>query len=317
VIADRVPALVRGGVTVGVLAWAVRTLDPAAARAALGGFGWDTIALSLALVAIDRVLMLQRWLLLIRPATTLARRELTRIFFVSAFLGSFLPAGVGGDAARAWSISRRTGQAGPAVASVLVDRWLGLLAVGVSGCVGVWLSLAALPDGARPLLVLATLLLAIGALAGLFADRLVTRLLPEAARRVWLGRAVVRLSDALASYRGHGGALKRVAVLSLAVQSLRILLAWVLGLGLGIALPFSYYWVFMPINILVILLPVSVGGFGLPQGTMIWTLAPLGVDATAAFLLSTLFVGIGIIGNLPGIWLYLRGPDRAQEMERS
>jgi len=71
----------------------------------------------------------------------------------------------------------------------------------------------------------------------------------------------------------------------------------------------------MPINILVILLPLSIGGFGLPQGTMIWTLAPLGVDATAAFLLSTLFVGLGIVGNLPGIWLFLTGPARAPQVK--
>jgi hypothetical protein len=63
----------------------------------------------------------------------------------------------------------------------------------------------------------------------------------------------------------------------------------------------------MPLNILVILLPVSLGGFGLPQGTMVWTLAPLGVDATPAFLLSTLFVSLGIVGNLPGAWLYVMG----------
>jgi uncharacterized membrane protein YbhN (UPF0104 family) len=257
--------------------------------------------------------MLQRWLLLIRPIVAMPSADLTRIFFVSSFLGSFLPAGVGGDAARAWSVSRRTGQSSAAVASVVLDRWLGLLAVGLSGCLGVFWSVAALPRGARPLILLVTVVLAVGGVAGLFADRVVTAMVPAARRQSWPGRLVVRLGGAMASYRAHGGALTRVAVLSFTVQAVRIAIAYVLGLGLGIGLPFSYYWVFMPLNILVILLPVSLGGFGLPQGTMVWTLAPLGVDATLAFLLSTLFVCMGIVGNLPGAWLYATGAGRTIE----
>jgi len=141
----------------------------------------------------------------------------------------------------------------------------------------------------------------------------VVRLLSVTSRRFRVAQALLRVSDAMASYRTHGATLLQVAGLSVAVQANRIVLAWVLGLGLGLTLPFSYYWVFMPLNILVILLPLSIGGFGLPQGAMIWTLAPLGVDATAAFLLSTLFVGIGIIGNLPGAWMYLRGADQPSQ----
>ena len=96
----------------------------------------------------------------------------------------------------------------------------------------------------------------------------------------------------------------------MAVQGSRIVLAWLIGASLGIPLPFGYYWAFMPLNILVILIPVSLGGFGLPQGAMVWTLGPLGVPATAAFLLSTLFVGAGVIGNLPGALLFATGRAR-------
>lgn len=290
-----------------MLAYLLRGIDAGAARAAIANFTWVTILAAVALVAIDRILMAWRWLLLIRPMTTVRSAELIRIFLVSSFVGSFLPAGVGGDAARAYSIGRRTGQRGPAIASVVVDRWVGLLAVGLLGCAGVFASLGAVPEGARTLTVLVTILLLGGSVAGLFADRILERVIPAWWRHSWGGRMSTRLGEALGAYRQHGGALTWVATLSIAVQALRIVLAWVLGRGLGIDLPFSYYWVFMPLNILVILLPLSVGGFGLPQGTMVWTLGPLGVPATPAFLLSTLFVGISVLGNLPGAVLYAAG----------
>jgi uncharacterized membrane protein YbhN (UPF0104 family) len=301
--------LVRIGVTIAVLGWVLQGLDGAAALAALRRFTWPTVLVSLVLVAIDRVLMFWRWRLLVQPTTSIGDHHLARIFFISSFLGSFLPAGLGGDAARAFAVGRQTGQGGPALASVVVDRWIGLLAVGLSGCAGLLISLDAVPGAARLVVLIATVVLVTGSLAGLWADQVVNRVMPDALRHTWPGRMAVRLAGALAAYRAHGHVLGRVAILSFTVQALRIVLAWVLGRGLGIDVPFRYYWVFMPINILVILLPISLGGFGLPQGTMIWTLGPLGVEPTAAFLLSTLFVGIGIIGNLPGAWLYLTGPS--------
>lgn len=303
-------------ITVLVLAYLLRGIDANAARVAIGNFTWVTIVVALLLVALDRVLMAWRWLLLIRPMTTVPGRELLRIFLVSSFLGSFLPSGVGGDAARAYSVGKRMGAHGVAIASVVVDRWVGLLAVGLLGCVGVLASLGAVPEGAQLLTLLLTVILLTGSVAGLFADRILDRLMPAWWRHTRIGRLSTTLGDALGAYRQHGGALTRVAILSIAVQALRIVLAWVLGRGLGIDLPFSYYWVFMPLNILVILLPLSLGGFGLPQGTMVWTLGPLGVAATPAFLLSTLFVGIGILGNLPGAVLYAAGRSAAPAVRR-
>ena len=294
-------------ITAAILAWVLRQVDGRAALNAVTSFDGWALTGSLAFIAADRMLMLRRWRLLVRPWTSLSDAELTRVFFVSAFVGSFLPAGVGGDAARAYALGRHTGNSGPALASVVVDRWMGLLAVAVSGCVGLAMSVSAVPREARDLVLAATAVLAAGGALGFWADRLAARLMPAVALGTRPGRVVMRLASAVAAYRNHGQLLARVMGLSFTVQAVRILLAWVIGHGLGLTLPLSYYWVFMPLNILIILLPLSMGGFGLPQGAMIWTLGPLGVDPTRAFLLSTLFVAAGIVGNIPGAWMYVRG----------
>lgn len=306
----KVRSVARLAVTVGILGWLARDLDGAAAATALARVPASAGALALGLVAADRALMCLRWRILIRPFTTLPEADLGRIFFVSAFLGSFLPAGVGGDAARAYSVRREGSSSGAAVASVVVDRWLGLLAVGLSGCAGLLLApLDVFANLLYPTLGL-TLALIIGSAAGLHAERLVGRLMPAVVRQSWPGRQLMRLGDAVAAYRAFPRLLWSVAGLSVAVQAGRIVLAWLIGTSLGIALPFGYYWAFMPLNILVILIPVSLGGFGLPQGAMVWTLGPLGIPATEAFLLSTLFVGAGVIGNLPGAALFATGRSR-------
>ena len=87
---------------------------------------------------------------------------------------------------------------------------------------------------------------------------------------------------------------------------LRVVQAYLLGQSLGITVPFVYYLVFMPVGLLMFLLPVSVAGFGLPQGVIVWLLTPVGVAEDLSFALSTLMVLTGLAGNLPGAWLYAK-----------
>jgi hypothetical protein len=70
--------------------------------------------------------------------------------------------------------------------------------------------------------------------------------------------------------------------------------------------PFTYFLLFMPLALLLLLLPISISGFGLPQGGIVWMLQPIGVPESQAFALSTLIVLTGLAGNLPGLFLWLR-----------
>ena len=300
---------VRVAITVAIFAFLLRDLDWRAAGTALSRLSTTALLAFLLLIAADRLLMLARWIILMRMTTRVPAGELARIFFVSSFVGSLLPAGVGGDAARAISVTRQTREPNEAVASVVIDRLLGLQAVALAGCLGVLLIDYPIPRVLHQVTLVTSLLMIVISVAGLFADGIAARL-PALVQQSWAGQAAIRLGSALGAYRSRSNILWRVAALSLFVQVVRVLLAWVIGRGLGIALPLAYYWVFMPLNILLTLLPLSVGGFGVPQGAMVWSLAPLGVSATEAFLLSLLFTIAGTVGNLPGAVLYVMGRSR-------
>ena len=98
-----------------------------------------------------------------------------------------------------------------------------------------------------------------------------------------------------------------VLLASVGVQVLRIVQAYYLGLGLGIAAPLAVYLAFIPLILLVMLLPVTFNGIGTSQAAFVWLFAQAGVDAAPAFALSVLFVALGIVGNLPGGFLYAVG----------
>ena len=266
------------------------------------------------LVAIDRLVMVARWVLILKSSgVDISVKEATRIYLVSSFLGNFLLAGVGAEAMRAWSLGRRTNENSEAVASVAVDRLLGLLSIVMLGAVGA-IAWTGGPDRAiEQTVIVVAVLVCIGSVAMLWADVVLRAIVPPR----WLvgraGGALLRLVDAVGRYRGRRGVMGLVLGLSIAVQCLRIAQAWLLGVGLGIAVPFRYYLLFMPIGLLALLLPVSVGGLGVPQGVIVWLLHPRGVPDAQSFALATLIVLTGFAGNLPGMLLYLgsRGTKQA------
>jgi glycosyltransferase 2 family protein len=295
---------VRGVLTVGVLALLATRIDLGASAGAILRLDVGTIALVLALLAMDRGVMIWRWFSLLRAVgTRITIRSAAWIYLVSSFAGSYTA--VAGDAARALTLSRRDTAGSTAVASVAVDRLLGLLSILFVGVIG------AIVGGRRrgehdAALVAMTVLVAGGAVVLLTADRWVRAALPGSWSVTTAGGRLVRLADALARYRGHGTTLTAVSVLSVAVQILRILQAYLLGRGIGIDVELSYYLLFMPVGLIALMLPISIGGFGAPQGLIVWLLKPRGVPEADAFALATLIVLSGIVANLPGALLLLR-----------
>jgi glycosyltransferase 2 family protein len=292
-------------VTVAILGYLASQIDMTAAGAAVVRVSRPHLAAVLALVAIDRAVMILRWVLLLRASDVrIATSRAVSIFLTSSFVGSFLPAGVGGDLARAYGLSRATAAGSEAVASVAIDRLLGILSLLVMGIIGL---VAWTPEvGPEPRAIAAIIVLAAISAAVFYADRLVRTTLPTALHQSLVGRRLFELGDAVARYRDRRTVLLQVFGWSIVVQVLRITQAYLLGLGLAIAVPFRYYLLFMPVGLLMLLLPISVSGFGLPQGVIVWLLGPMGVPDEQSFALSTLIVLTGLAGNLPGLVLWLR-----------
>lgn len=296
---------VRLAVTAAILVYLLRSIDLGASMQAMLRVDPWWFAFTLLLVAIDRVVMAIRWLLLLRAAgVDIAAASALRIFLTSSFIGSFLPAGIGADAARAYEVASRTSRGSQAVASVGIDRVLGLVAIAILGVAG----LAGWAQHVEPAMrTRLTALAALGgaaALAVFWVDKVARVCLPSRWHGTRWGRRTLRLGDAIGAYRGHPRTLTLVLGLSIAVQLVRVFQGYGLGRGLGMQVDLAYYLVFMPIAMLVFLLPVSISGFGLPQAAIVWLLRPVGVPDVQSLALSTLLIVLGIVGNLPGALLY-------------
>ncbi len=297
----------RAGLTIAVLAFLVTRIDMRASGEALLSVDLRYLLLALVLVALDRAGMILRWVILLKASNLqVAAKSAAWIHMVSSFVGSVLPAGVGADAARAYTLARRTSETSEAVASVAVDRVVGVISIATMGAIGLGIWSASDPTAPQGLSVpIAVGTVALG-VCTVWADRLARTLLPRPWQSSRVGEAILGLANAVAGYRGHPQTLCAVFLLSLIVQTLRILEAYLLGLGLGIDVGLAYYLVFIPVALLALQLPLSVGGFGFPQGVIVWLLQPRGVPDPDSFALSTLMLLTALAGSLPGAFLYAR-----------
>ncbi len=252
-----------------------------------------------------------RWLDLLAALTPGSRPRFAvvlRIFFVSSFVSNFVP-GVAADMYRAYALARQDVQLAESTASVLVDRVLGVLSMVIVGA----LALLAAPDiGVGPA-VIAGMGVACAACAAtamvVFSERAAMAALSviELVPSPWLHRVSASLMDAVRRYATHHGELVRVLVMSIAVQVLRVLQAWCLGIALGITLPLAVYFVFVPIILVIMQIPITVNGFGTTQVAFERLFVASGAPLPEVVALSFLFLILGMVGTLPGAVSYVFG----------
>jgi len=273
------------------------------------------------LAMLDRAVMAYRWFVLLRP---LEGRKLPpfwtilRIFFVSTFVGTFLPASIGGDAVRAYSLSNHNVPIADSMASVVVDRMLGVLSVLLMALLG--LALAHDLAASRAVVVALGITAAACVVAAILifsdtADRLAERII---SRLPWVRvrELASSLFVAIRRYSTHHGALGNVLVGSIFVQVLRVIQAYYLGMSIGMQQPLVTYFAFVPLILLIMFLPITANGIGTGQAAFLWLFSRVGTPRDEAFALSILYIALGIIGNMPGAIYYLKGAPR-ESVQRS
>lgn len=250
-----------------------------------------------------------RWQrIVLRLGGQLPIRQAVHWVFVGQFFNQALPTSIGGDAIRIWQLHRHGAAPGQAFASVAVERSSGLLILGLMISASLpWVDTG--PNAhLRWLLALLGPVLLLG-LAGFCAGERLIKLLPV--------KALVGPATALAS------AFKKVAASGLALTELVILgalsalagiaAAWAIGLGIGIDLPFLPYIVFIGGTALVSVLPISLGGWGLREITMVGFLGTAGVNTEQALTLSIIWGVLPLAVSLPSGLMFLLKWDRPNQ----
>lgn len=290
----------RIAVTVALLALVLRGIDWDGVRTGLlEGDPWWFAAAVVAIVAALAVGAL-RWRALLEIAGIhLSAAQLGRVYAVSTFSQTFLPTTVGGDVARSLLVTRNGPILARTASTVVVDR-----AGGLAGLLAVaWIAIAA---GSGPVPHHATAGLAWATLAVGLGTAVVVVLLLR--RPPWFMRLIPARAFETARNAGRvardvvrdPGALAFLLATSVVFQALVSFQVWALARCLGDHPSFGAAAVTLTLVTFATLIPLSIGGFGIREGSYVVLLASVGIGTTNATLISLGSVVVLLIASLPG-----------------
>lgn len=303
---------VRVVVGLGLLGWIIRRTDVHALTITMGpglllGLGGAVLAIALA-----QGLAAWRWRVII-GADAPPWGYLYRLYLIGLFFSLFLPTSIGGDTVRAAAASTGSVNPGSAVASVVLDRIVGVLALIFYFILGVLIDPAALtrltgemgvriPSGMKLAAAGMGLIVILAALVLLGRRSAAVRHAVDEGRRltVLFAKSPVAVSGSLG--------------LGLAVQGAYIAAWAALAAGLGWSLPLGFLLFAVPFVSLAAMAPVTINGLGVREGAWLLLLGPRGIPAPNAVAYGLLyFLGVMIVGASGGLLFTVRGvavPER-------
>jgi hypothetical protein len=205
-------------------------------------------------------------------------------YFISIFFSTFLPSSMGGDVVRAYEAARDTGQGKESVVSVLIERGSGMLGLFAAGSLG-----ALLMPGLPLSIIVLSHGLFIGALLAiwlLWHDftgtflRWVARRLPARIGPSW-GK-LIRLYDEFRLYRREWRLLGSVMAQTTLTLILTLVSVYCVLRAFGSHLSFAAFAPVFSIITAIDVIPFSISGLGVREGSYVVLLGLLGVSETMA-----------------------------------
>jgi hypothetical protein len=80
---------------------------------------------------------------------------------------------------------------------------------------------------------------------------------------------------------------------------------FILGRDMGLDYPLSVYLVLVPPVVLLIILPVSLAGWGIREGALVGFFLLIGADKARVVSFSLLYGVTALVASLPGLFVYL------------
>ncbi len=223
-----------------------------------------------------------------------------RLFYISVFFSACLVGTMGSDVVRAWLAKALHVPLPLAINSVIVDRIIALVALGV--LVLVTLPMVGTAVGISATYVLPLALLAI--LGGFWFIGQAARLLAPY-RHVRIVHWLLHFIGCLQLLLVHHKTTLVAIFYSAVAHFCYCLYAYVLAQGLGIDVTLLQCVILLPLVLLAVTLPISIGGWGVREVGLVGMFGLIGVPKAAALTLSIEMGLIGVVASLPGALLWL------------
>lgn len=243
----------------------------------------------------------KRWSLFLPPFVKYSR--LASLYFVGSFFNTFLPGLVGGDAVKAYYLYKEKCEVGTALASVFMDRYMGLTALAIIGFIAFIFGHNYLEGSDLFWLV------PIFCGTFIFASLIFWQI-------NW-GRIKFLSSfhKPLMEFKKKGDVIFKGLFLGLVIQSIVIISFYMLSLSLGFDLHIIYFFLFIPLITVATAVPFSVAGLGIREAGFLILFTKAGLSDVEALSLSLLiFINMSIVSLIGGLEFFRLGKSTQKEL---
>jgi uncharacterized protein (TIRG00374 family) len=249
------------------------------------------VAFSLIYYAGLQYLSCLRWqTIIVSTKNSVSIIKLLKSYFAGMFLNLFLPGSLGGDVYRVYHVAKEIQDSEVALVSVFLERFTGLAALSALAVLG--LAPAIRVVGRWDILVL--FFGCVGALVGgvllIVSPKLLILAEPllHKFRLNNLASRLAKIQILLREFAQNRQALALSMGLSFLLQLGIVYYHYLIAQELKISISYLELLVFIPIIVVITLLPISLGGIGLKEGLWVYLFSRIGLPSEQALLLSVI-----------------------------
>jgi uncharacterized membrane protein YbhN (UPF0104 family) len=283
-------------ITGGLLAGLLWTTDLDALGQALWKLDAWVVVGALALVLLQQVVLAWRWHRILGwMGASWPLKQALRWVFVGLFFSQALPTSVGGDAVRVWALHRHGLSKQLAFGSVAVERGSGLALLSAMIGAAVMLTPVGMVKGSVEAGLLASSALICVLLAAVvFADKWLTRWLPTR-----LSEPGARFGSLMRSTFVEPRAAAELLTSGCLAAWLGLWAAVLIGRDVGLHFDASVFFALVGGAVLLTLLPISLGGWGVREAALVTLFGQLGAPAEPVMTMSLVWGTLPLVIALP------------------
>lgn len=298
-------------ITLCALFWVFKMINVRQIFTVLSNVNLTYVFIAFFLSFLIRCIVSYRWSVLLQTqGYQMSPLRLLKITVVSDAIGTFMPSNLSREGIKAFMLWKYIRKGADSLSSIGIDRFSGLVALTGIALVCSVLSYRTLND--QKFIVVS------GILFGLCILLPVMLLWVRKSGKIefsslskirYFEKIFQSLSDILESLLKFGKdkrVLLKVQAVSIVVQFLRIFFIFFMALALGVNVALIHFCVFLPIIMLVLMLPISIGGLGVQEAAFIFFFTPLGMKVEEAVGLSLLCYTAVILWMLIGWGIYAK-----------
>lgn len=267
----------------------------------------ELLLLSIFITFLEQLVITYKWIVLLKVKNfSISIWRLLNINLIAGFWGLFLPSSLSIDILRGYYLTRDDSGKALSVSSIIVDRVMGILSLLFIALMGIMIS-GSLLSGINIeiyILLFTCLIVALGFV--FFYEKtyfFITKYLSKKRNNIF--EKISKLYSIVYEFKKYPKTLVHSFLLSILVQILRIIAIYYISEAFSLNIDIIYFFILVPITMITVMIPISVGGIGVREGSFIAFFSLVGLSFNDAVLISLTITLKVILFSLVGGVLYL------------